>query len=383
MIVDLRALVISIAEKLGSKCCGADLNPIGAKRRLGSHCFTMSFECVECGEVTVVDPSEKVRLCKNPLAEDAEDAEDVAAANGERKRKRKPLTNARPLETVHVVLASLLSGHNYSEYKQMATAQNLPIIHSDCWEDYLKYLHPRIEKLTEQSIDLMRYCVVRYGETINNLVLTNDWFWLTRGHYSHNGTGTICDWKSGGILAYKHFCQRADKLSNTAAYEFSSKAMDAQGFGEMLDEIIEWMEGGELDDLMLELGLDVTPSLDGVILDGDASTDSVLEDKKRDKRFSDAVHARASLWGNYCSNMVVRSCVNHLAKNAGKKALEIGKEFHKSCVCPVQRTVARRAVQGWSQDAPRAQRRVSRVDQDLATRSRCSTSERQGVGEAA
>ena len=99
MIVDLRALVISIAEKLGSKCCGADLNPIGAKRRLGSHCFTMSFECVECGEVTVVDPSEKVRLCKNPLAEDAEDAEDVAAANGERKRKRKPLTNARPLET--------------------------------------------------------------------------------------------------------------------------------------------------------------------------------------------------------------------------------------------------------------------------------------------
>jgi hypothetical protein len=75
----------------------------------------------------------------------------------------------------------------------------------------------------------MCYCVVRYGAgAIENLILTNDWFWLTRGHYSSNGTGTIYDWKSSGVLAYKHYCKRADTLSSIEEYEASSKAMDAQ-----------------------------------------------------------------------------------------------------------------------------------------------------------
>eukprot|EP00966_Prymnesium_polylepis_P278052 6424846-Prymnesium_polylepis.1 len=111
-----------------------------------------------------------------------------------------------------------------------------PVSHK-MFDAFMSYLLPRIEKLTEETIDLMRYCVVRYGEgSINNLILTNDWFWLTRGHYSNNGTGTICDWKSSGVLAYKHYSKRGDSLSSIEEYESTSKAMDAEGFGEMLDE---------------------------------------------------------------------------------------------------------------------------------------------------
>eukprot|EP00966_Prymnesium_polylepis_P208641 4833924-Prymnesium_polylepis.1 len=81
----------------------------------------------------------------------------------------------------------------------MAAAEALPTVYHETFENFMGYLLPHVEKLTEETVELMRYCVVRYGEgAIENLILTNDWFWLTRGHYSSNGTGTICDWKSSG-----------------------------------------------------------------------------------------------------------------------------------------------------------------------------------------
>jgi hypothetical protein len=175
---------------------------------------------------------------------------------------------------------------------------------------------------------------VRYGEgSINNLILTNDWFWLTRGHYSNNGTGTICDWKSSGVLAYKHYCKRGDTLSTTEEYEASSKAMDAEGFGEMLDEVMKWMDE-EVDDLMVKYGIEGTPKLDGIILDGDATTDAVMDQKRSDRRFHDALKSRAAKQqGGYCNEMRARPCCNHLAKNCGSHAKEKGMALHTSCSC--------------------------------------------------
>ena len=173
----------------------------------------------------------------------------------------------------------------------------------------------------------MRYLVVRYGGNIDKLVVTNDFFWLNRGHFSNNGSGTICDLKSAGILAYKHYCKVTDTIMPVEKFESTSKAMDSMGFAEMLDEIVSWIE--ELDTTDLE----VEPSFLGVVLDGDSSTD----------RFVEKVQRKAVSVGNesnFCKDLRVVPCTNHLSKNAGNKVAEIGKRLHFTCSCPVITTKA-------------------------------------------
>ena len=102
--------------------------------------------------------------------------------------------------------------------------------------------------------------------------------------------------------------------------------MDARGFQVMLDEIVRWMED-EVPPLLVEYARDVTACFDGVVLDGDSSTD----------RFVIAVHDRALVAtasaSRVCASLRVRPCSNHLAKNIGKKAYELGHALHKSCSC--------------------------------------------------
>jgi hypothetical protein len=177
-----------------------------------------------------------------------------------------------------------------------------------------------------------------HGEgTVCNLVVTNDWFWLTRGHYSNNGTGTICDWKSAAILSYRHFCRRGDTLSDVEAYLHSSKSMDATGFGEMLDEVVDWVEE-DVDKLVeqYDVQLPGLPNFDGAVLDGDASTDHFVV-KAREAVRAKAAEAADST--NYCKHLCVRPCTNHLAKNVGAKTFEIGHRLHRTCSCPIKKTV--------------------------------------------
>eukprot|EP00966_Prymnesium_polylepis_P024297 559400-Prymnesium_polylepis.1 len=82
--------------------------------------------------------------------------------------------------------------------------------------------------------------------------------------------------------------------------------------------------------------LDIDPKLGGFVLDGDSSTDVVVDAKKAqmrpDARLADAVHERAAADGaKYCCEMKNRACTNHLAKNCGKAALAIGQKWHTAC----------------------------------------------------
>ena len=130
-----------------------------------------------------------------------------------KKRKKRKATNSRPEGVVRAVIGALLSGQTFEDYRTTSKAQNIQVVHHTAFERYLGLLLPWIEKLQNECIDLCRYLVVRYGDTIDRLVLTHDFFWATRGHYSKNGTGTMCDRKSGAILSYRHYCQGTDNQS--------------------------------------------------------------------------------------------------------------------------------------------------------------------------
>eukprot|EP00967_Tisochrysis_lutea_P159089 scaffold328138_cov57-Tisochrysis_lutea.AAC.1 len=103
--------------------------------------------------------------------------------------------------------------------------------------------------------------------------------------------------------------------------------MDARGFASMLDEVVGWMED-DVPKMCEQYAVPVPPQFTGVVLDGDASTDSFVKEVER--------KARLAASSPVCRNLRVRPCVNHLAKNIGKKALEYGIDVHRSCSCPVR-----------------------------------------------
>ena len=132
------------------------------------------------------------------------------------------------------MLSCLLTGHMYSDYHAQCIALQLAPMHHSTFDRYLGYFKPKIEQVAQESMEIIRYLVVRYGECIDHLILTNDWFWLTRGHNSHNGTGTICDLQSGGVLAYKHYCQRVDNLQ-----QFFHGSVVGKTLEQVCDEALE------------------------------------------------------------------------------------------------------------------------------------------------
>eukprot|EP00966_Prymnesium_polylepis_P009557 220435-Prymnesium_polylepis.1 len=106
--------------------------------------------------------------------------------------------------------------------------------------------------------------------------------------------------------------------------------MDPISFGEMLDEMIDWVENG-IDKLTEQFPDEVTddPCLDSVVLDGDASTSAlvpIVMAKANDMASAQGI--------KYCNDLRVRPCINHAAKNCGGKAYEIGHAVNLSCDCP-------------------------------------------------
>ena len=166
---------------------------------------------------------------------------------------------------------------------------------------------------------------------IASFVATNDWFWQTRGHYAIHGTGTICDFVTGGVIDRQHLSKTSAVGSVIVAYKDTAKSMDAYGFELMLKRMVDWMEE-EVPEIVRECGLGVLPRFDGVVLDGDSSTDRHVE----------RVAARAEFCATskVCGGLRVRPCVNHLAKNIGKKFAEFGAQLHRTCSCPVLHTQA-------------------------------------------
>ena len=348
---DAHTTARNIANATLSRCCKANLMPIAPAQTIGSHAMVFLFECEGCGETTRVPTGGKARLLLEPTGDEEEDArreeeeelddeedDDGTTRRKRRKQKARTQTNSRPRETMNLLVSTLLIGIGYQGYKDLCMAQQLKPVSNKTYDRMLTYVMPKIEKLAQETVQLVRYLIVRYGDymdgSIEHMIFTHDFFWLTRGHFSHNGTGTICDLHSAGVIAYRHYTQRDDKLSDAPTYDGTSKSMDAKSLESMLEEAIEWIEEC-VPKLLEELGDDTVPSLDGVVLDGDASTNPIVR-ARHEAIERKAAEAQKT---NYCNNMHPIPCCNHLAKNAGKAAYEIGHRLHRTCSCSIKQTL--------------------------------------------
>ena len=122
-------------------------------------------------------------------------------------------------------------------------------------------------------------------------------------------------------------------MSNLDGFDKTSKAMDPFGCGEMLNEIIDWVED-DVDKLREKYpeDCDADPRLDSIVLDGDASTNKLIPVVLET--------AASKQKSKYCSELTVRPCCNHIGKNTGNKAKEVGHRVHKTCSCPDRTTQA-------------------------------------------
>ena len=333
----VRSLVNSIAEKFKSGCCAAFVTPM-APRVLAGNTINLPFQCTECGEAWDVQTGAKVRInlfCDGD--EDSEDEDEQPRLNSRgRKIAKRKQTNSRNETNVRAVIAALLSGQTYTEYKASQLARDERYMYGSMFDEILSKIAPAIVKLQDELVELVRYLVVRYGN-IGALMLTHDFFWLTRGHNSRCGSGTICDLDSGAVLAYRHYCIGKDKLGDFGGFEYTPAAMDPISCGEMLDEVVNWMESKEGVDKITELYMEEIqehapdgPKLAGAVLDGDASTNALVP----------VVMQKAAAAGEtrYCKEFKLMKCTNHLGKNTGKHAASIGHSLHKTCSCPANMT---------------------------------------------
>ena len=335
-VISVRESAINIAKAFVTRCCKADALPIAPKSKHALHSVVFVFQCSQCGHLYDVKTGESCRINYDVVVEEEEEEEGEEGERGRRKKRK--TTNSRPVDIVREVLGCLLSGSMYSDYIVRSTCSDMPTIHQSTFNRYIGLMLPHILALQAECIDLVRYLVVLYGESIDGLVLTQDFFWGTRGHNSDNGTGTMCDLDSGGILAVRHYCHGDDSMSNIGGYEYTSKSMDPMSCGEMLEEVITWMEE-DVPKLIEEhehrLG-DIVPKLDSIVLDGDASTNALIPVVQKKM----AELAKSSTTGEieYCGKLRIRPCTNHLGKNCGGEALTTGHKWHKTCECPDRMT---------------------------------------------
>ena len=62
---------------------------------------------------------------------------------------------------MRTVLAALLTGKMYIDVQKDAILKKLPYMHKNTFNRYLGVLTPKIEELTEETVDLIPYLVVR------------------------------------------------------------------------------------------------------------------------------------------------------------------------------------------------------------------------------
>ena len=121
----VRSLVNSIAEKFKSGCCAAFVTPM-APRVLAGNTINLPFQCTECGEAWDVQTGAKVRInlfCDGD--EDSEDEDEQPRLNSRgRKIAKRKQTNSRNETNVRAVIAALLSGQTYTEYKASQLARD-------------------------------------------------------------------------------------------------------------------------------------------------------------------------------------------------------------------------------------------------------------------
>ncbi len=127
------------------------------------------------------------------------------------------------------VISFMLNGHLHIEYVRLSGALGLPVCSFTQWHRILQKLEVHVTDLAKWSCKQVCGEVRSRGDA-HKWVAAYDGFYLTRGHYSNNSSGTLHDYESGKITHFAHRTKRG--LGHN--WEGTSAAAET----DMLDELL-------------------------------------------------------------------------------------------------------------------------------------------------
>ena len=129
-------------------------------------------------------------------------------------------------------LASLMNGQYYVEYHGVFGMMGTPVMSEVTWNKVVGWLGENVKELAELSCNQVRQKIVERGEKFS-WVASYDGFYLTRGHYSNNSSGTLHDVASDKIAWFAHRTKRG----SGANWEGTSSGAEGDMLREILDDV--------------------------------------------------------------------------------------------------------------------------------------------------
>ena len=129
-------------------------------------------------------------------------------------------------------LASLMNGQYYVEYHGVFGMMGTPVMSEVTWNKVVGWLGKNVKELAELSCEQVRQKIVERGEKVS-WVASYDGFYLTRGHYSNNSSGTLHDVASDKIAWFAHRTKRGPG----ANWEGTSSGAEGDMLREILDDV--------------------------------------------------------------------------------------------------------------------------------------------------
>ena len=135
-------------------------------------------------------------------------------------------------EKNYSVLSFLMNGQLFAEYKRVANMLGLPSCSKSQWVRIVDWTNLHVTQLAEWSCEQVRSQIRKRGDQ-HQWIASYDGFYLTRGHYSNNSSGTIHDYTTGNVAWFTHRTKRGIGHN----WEGTSAGAEGNMYDEMLEKV--------------------------------------------------------------------------------------------------------------------------------------------------
>ena len=139
-------------------------------------------------------------------------------------------------EKNYTVLSFLMNGQLFAEYKRVANMLGLPSCSKTQWVRIVNWTELHVTQLAEWSCEQVRSQIRKRGDH-HQWVASYDGFYLTRGHYSNNSSGTIHNFTTGNVAWFTHRTRRG------IGHNWEGTSAGAEG--NMYDELLQKVKAAD------------------------------------------------------------------------------------------------------------------------------------------
>jgi len=131
-----------------------------------------------------------------------------------------------------LAVAFFITGHGFAKFSRtLRECLGISCISKNPYYETIKLVYPNVtdilNEMCEEEKERMKELDDEELGSWKRAVVTSDGVWLTRGHFSKNGSFIIKNYLSGGLLWYGHKCMRGnDDVVEDELFEGTAKSME-------------------------------------------------------------------------------------------------------------------------------------------------------------